>query len=370
MPERSVAAISIRSFGTVQTICVLLPLAISAFCSVRPTVGPPLTVTVDRPALVFESYLADQSQITAESKPVISEDFFFRNQGEQTVRITKIEPSCGCLAPQLSAQEFAPGETGRITLPIRTANEPAGLREYMVNISYEDPQPRTVSIFWRVRLPEKKLLIEPRVLMVLGDLSTSDEYAVRISDFRPGRTGTPLRITGVTAAPRQIQAQVSGQTAGGDVSETQISVKFSKDLPPGRHRGMITVETDDADYPALQIPVIVGRAESGLENRVMTSPEMGRVVIRRNRPEESAGTEIVLTTPTDWTITELETWPPQMSASAAAVVPAENDLKRTGISISVTELPPTGILQALLTVHCITPNGPRMITVPLSVVWL
>jgi hypothetical protein len=74
--------------------------------------------------------------------------------------------------------------------------------------------------------------------------------------------------------------------------------------------------------------------------------------------------------PTDWTITELETWPPQLSASAAAAVPAENDLQRTAVSISIPELPPTGILQALLTVHCTTPNGPRMITVPMSVVWL
>lgn len=359
-----------RAGGLFRTCCLVLPLAVSAVFSFRPSSAPPLTITVDRPALVFETYLADQSRLEAESKPVISEEFFFRNQGQQVVRITGLEPSCGCLAPQLSATEIAPGGTGRITLPIRTANEPAGLRDYQVNIHYEDPKPRSVSINWRVRLPEKKLLIEPRVLMVLGDHTEGVEYPVQISDFRPGKVAAPLRITGLTAAPAEIEARITGQSAGGDVSETKIGVKFSTELPPGKHRGLITIQTDDTDYPALQIPVIVGRPEADLEDRVTASPQMGRLVIRRNRPEESAGTDVLIRTPEDWSISKLETWPEGLIAAAGEVVKLENGLQQTSVSISVRDLPPAGVLQALLTVRCSTSGGPRLITVPLSVVWL
>lgn len=262
------------------------------------------------------------------------------------------------------------GATGRITLPIRTANEPAGLRDYQVNLYYEDPKPRSVSINWRVRLPEKKLLIEPRVLMVLGDLAEGVEYPIRISDFRAGKAGTPLRITGISAAPAEIEARVAGQTAGGDVSETTIGVKFNGDLSPGKHRGLVTVQTDDGDYPVLQIPVIVGRPEADLEGRLTVSPEMGRLVIRRNRPEESAGAEVMIRTPAEWSVSKLDVWPEGLHASAAEAVALENGLQQTTVSISVGELPPAGVLQALVTVRCSTPGGPRMITVPLSVVWL
>ena len=370
MTERVIVTGPDRVGGLFRGCCLLLPLAFSAIFGFRPAAAPPLAITVDRPSLVFETYLADQSRVLAESKPVISEEFFFRNQGKQVVRITGLEPSCGCLAPQLSATEIAPGATGRITLPIRTANEPAGLRDYQVNIRYEDPNPRMVSINWKVRLPEKKLLIEPRVLMVLGDLAEGVEYPVRISDFRPGKAGTPLRITELSAAPAEIQAGVTAQSAGGDVSETTIGVKFSGDLPAGKHRGLITIQTDDGDYPVLQIPVIVGRPEAELEGRVTASPEMGRLVIRRNRPEESAGTEVMIRIPADWSISKLETWPEGLHAAAANAVALENGLQQTMVSITVGELPPAGVLQALLTVRCSTPVGPRMITVPLSVVWL
>ncbi len=353
-----------------RLIILLLPLTVSAAHSLRPPAAPPVSITTDRPALVFESYLADQSRVVAESRPVISVDFHFRNQGREIVTITSLEPSCGCLSPQLSSTQIEPGQVGRITLPIRTVNEPAGLREYMVNVYYEDPQPRTVSITWRVQLPEKKLLIEPRVLMILGDVVGDEMLPIRISDFRPGRTSTPLRITEVLTAPAAIEASVGGQTAGDDVSETTVNVRFSHNLPPGKHRGLITVRTEDPDYPSLHIPVIAGRPEPGMEGLLKASPEMGRVVIRRNKPEESAGSSITLTYPASWDIERCETFPAQLQVASE---PVEHDSETTltaKLTVSVTELPPAGTQQGLITVHFTSPNGPRIYTVPMSIVWL
>jgi hypothetical protein len=61
---------------------LLLPCIASALSLRTRNTEPALKVTGDRPALVFESYLADSSHLTAESKPVISEEFYFRNQGQ------------------------------------------------------------------------------------------------------------------------------------------------------------------------------------------------------------------------------------------------------------------------------------------------
>lgn len=353
-----------------RLLILLLPLTVSAAHSLRPPLASPVSITSNRPALVFESYLADQSRVVAESRPVISVDFHFRNQGRETVKITSIEPSCGCLSPRLSSTQIEPGQVGRITLPIRTVNEPAGLREYMVNVHYVDPQPRTVSITWRVQLPEKKLLIEPRVLMILGDIVGDEILPIRISDFRPGKTTTPLRITEIATAPSAIEASVGGQTAGDEVSETTINVRFSQNLPPGKHRGLITVRTEDPDYPSLHIPVIAGRPEPGTEGLLKASPEMGRVVIRRNKPEESAGSGITLAYPANWDIERCETFPAQLQVASVPVEQNSETTLTTTLTVSVTDLPPDGTQQGLITVHFSSPNGPRICTIPMSIVWL
>jgi len=352
-------------------LLLLLPCLGSAFSQWTSETGPPLTVTGDRPALVFESYLADRSHITAESKPVISEEFYFRNKGTNVVRITELKPSCGCLSPSISSREIPPGETGRITLPIRTANEPAGLREYLLTVRYEDPQPREVTLTWKLRLPEKKLLIEPRVLMVIGDSPAASDYAVTISDFRPGRGQKPLRIRELQAAPDFIQAMLAGQSTGEELSQTRVTVRFAEGLPPGQHRGLITLKTDDPDYPALQVPVIVGRPLKSEQPVVRAVPELGRVVIQRNQPELSAGTDIRVTVPASWTLERSDCWPPQLSPSTTRNKTAPNAPESEySAMISVRELPDEGIVQGLLLLRFREGEESRLVTVPLSLVWL
>lgn len=100
-------------------LLLLLPCLGSALSLRNSDSGPALKVTGDRPALVFESYLADRSHITAESKPVISEEFYFRNKGNSVVRVTELTPSCGCLSPSISSREIPPGK--QVVSPCRFA---------------------------------------------------------------------------------------------------------------------------------------------------------------------------------------------------------------------------------------------------------
>lgn len=332
---------------------------------------PALNVTGDRPALVFESYLADSSHVTAESKPVISEEFYFRNQGQSVVRITELKPSCGCLSPTISSREIPPGKAGRITLPIRTANEPAGLREYLLTVQYEDPKPREVTLTWKLRLPEKKLLIEPRVLMVIGESSPATDYAVTISDFRQGKAQKPLQILDITAAPEFIQAKLASQSAGDELSQTRLDVRFTADIPPGQHRGLITVMTDDVDYPAIQIPVVTGRPEKTEQKSVLVTPEMGRVVVQRTQVLSSAGTDIRVKVPAAWTLERTATWPPQIVATTTKMPPAAAQNPTEFVTeIGLSELPADGIFQGLLILHFRDGDQARLVSVPLSLVWL
>ena len=61
-PEQSSASTRV---SRALILILLLPCLGSAVSQWTSETGPPLTVTGDRPALVFESYLADRSHITA-----------------------------------------------------------------------------------------------------------------------------------------------------------------------------------------------------------------------------------------------------------------------------------------------------------------
>ncbi|MFN9824572.1 MAG: hypothetical protein ACK58J_10515, partial [Planctomyces sp.] len=55
-------------------LLLLLPSLGSALTTLIPAPAPALQVVTERPALVFETYLADSSQYEAESRPVITEE--------------------------------------------------------------------------------------------------------------------------------------------------------------------------------------------------------------------------------------------------------------------------------------------------------
>jgi hypothetical protein len=367
-------------------LLLLLPSLGSALTTLIPDAAPPLQVVTERPALVFETYLADSSQYEAESRPVITEEFHFRNQGQNPVEIIELKPSCGCLTPRASANIIAPGETGRITLPVRTANEPAGIREYLVNVRYQDPKPREVTLTCRMLLPEKKLLIEPRVVMVMGQPAPDARYEVSISDFREGRAQQPLQISRVEAAPFFVKASIAGQSSGEELSQTRLSIQFTADQPPGQHRGLVSVFTSDPDYPVIQIPVVVGRRGTAAADsnspqpveapRARSAPEMGRVVVNRNDISQSAGSDLQVTAPAGWTLGTIDCWPAQLHASHTTPAadtpdnPPNSAEQQFRITMGLRDLPTTGVQQGVLTVNFTTPDGPRILTVPLSFIWL
>ncbi len=361
--------------GRILFLLLLLPAGWSAVRSTSPGDLPELRFSVSRPALVFETLIFDRSSIEAESRPLISEEFYFRNEGAEPVRIVELIPSCGCLKPVVSSSEIAAGESGRITIPVRTANEPAGKREYLVTVRYEDPHPREVTLTWKILLPQKKILVEPRVLMVIGEVASDDHYEITVSDFRPTHKESPLQLLRTESAPHFISAKVAGQSVTDSGTRTTLQVSFSDDLPPGQHRGMISAFTTDPEYSVLQIPVIVGRPQAAESEQIRVSPEMARLVFLRASPEESQSTQVTVTTPSGWSPIQVTSWPEQIDAQ---LVPSANpggsdsdqQSGKVQLRVQLTEEPSSGVEQGVISIDFETTDGPRLISFPVFIVRL
>ncbi len=350
-------------------VMILAPCLVSAAFAMRDSAAPALTLEQNRPALVFETYMLHEGPDPIAPQPLLTPWFDFRNNGAETVTIKELSPSCGCLSPEITAKEIPPGGTGRLTLPIKTRNEAAGLREYMVTVKYEDPTPREVALTYKVVLPEKQLEIEPRVLMMMGRISSADHSIISIADYRPERLQSPMKIQKIVSSSSLFSARVIGNTSNDGVSRTAIEVTFTDDIPGGQHRGIVTATTDDETYPVIQIPVILGDRKRAEDDPVTVNPTSGRVLVATSNPSKSTGTTIAFTVPSRWKVTHVETFPTQLTGKIEKSSEFTADQTLVEVSLSLTELPEAGIEQANLTLHATDGDQPEMVTVPITLIW-
>jgi len=331
--------------------------------------GPACLVTSSRPALVFSEYLADYGPSPVAQQPLLTPIFYLRNNSTEKVKITNMQASCGCLAPSISATEVEPGAVEKLSLPIRLNNEPSGSREYTVTVYYADPKPREVTLTVKVVLPEKSLIVEPRVLMVMGTVKSGQEHIITISDFRPDSLEKPIRVTSVTGSSSLFTAQLAGQFASEGASRTALSVHFRENAPLGRHRGLINVATDDELFPVIQIPVVVGDSKRALSDSIRVSPEVGRVVINTADAANSSGMVIAFDIPSRWNVTHCDMFPAGIVANYASTPGAVAERQTVNVTLSVSELPTLRAEQAVLTLNATDNEAPEMVTVPINLVW-
>ncbi len=330
---------------------------------------PPCIVTTSRPALVFSEYLMDYGPEPIAQRPTLAPEFYFRNNGSENVQITGMQPSCGCLTPEISEKEPGPGKIGKLTLPIRLNNEPSGFREYTVTVSYSDPKPRNVTLTVKAVLPEKSLIVEPRVLMVMGAARGEQQHIVTISDYRPETADKPMRVTGVTGSSSIFTPELAGQFKSEGANRIAIGVKFHNNAPQGRHRGLINVATDDSLFPVIQVPVMVGDIKRDPSDFVRVSPEVGRVVLNTSTPAESVGMAIAFDIPSRWKVTHCDTFPADIVATYETMAGTVPDHQTVRIHLSISELPQRGIEQAVLTLNATDGDTQEMVTVPINLIW-
>ena len=299
--------------------------------------------------------------------PVVAEVFSFLNKSDHEVRITDLEPSCGCLVPQITSRVIGPGAAGQITLPIRTASETPGLHEYLVVVKYADPQPRQVTLTWRVILPEKQLRVEPKVLMVLGSVSAEDTYDIMISDHRNRPGEPPMQVTSVLTSSPLFAATVEGLNLTGPVPTTKVSVRFQPPIPPGRHRGLVQIMTDDPVYPCLDVPVITGGPQRPADQAASASPESAMVVVDVHDVAASQGTVVTFDVPSQWTVTHCDVFPPQLSAALETESATGEGRMSVPVTLSVNAQPEVGVERGVIALHATSGDQPQLVTVPITI---
>jgi Protein of unknown function (DUF1573) len=254
---------------------VALPIAWAIVAYAMGSHPRPMAAAPRRPALAFAQHMVDLGAV-APAEEVFAH-FDFKNRGDETVTVTKLTPSCGCLQPELRKKVYHPGQSGHFLLRVQTANQTPGPKEYHVKVEYQDPLPRETDVVFRVNLAENQVFIKPRALQVyqLSDQPTTQE--IDVIDRRP----EALRVVRAECTRSDLakvelletEVDASGHT------HNRIRVTIPSRLPAGRMDAVIRVYTDDATYRLLRVPLVI---QTGRQSQLVMKPRA--IVDPRVRP--------------------------------------------------------------------------------------
>jgi hypothetical protein len=224
-------------------------LASLGFCSVQRTPRKP-TGTVDRPALVFDQYFVNLSDLHNTAR--VEALYHFKNTAKTPVRITNLEPSCGCLNPKVEKREYLPGEECDFSLGVLMTREKPGPHDYFLRIDYQDPKPRSVTVAFKV-VVRQEVTVRPQALMFFqSGTEGAPAQTIVVSDMRP----KPLRVTGGTCESRLVKFQVGPATDDPDAGrETIVYVSVEGQVPKTGVKTAVILSTDDPHYP--KIPILI-----------------------------------------------------------------------------------------------------------------
>lgn len=223
-------------------------LASIGFCSLERKPHP-LVDSVEHPALVFDQYLVNLGEIHNSARA--EAHFRFKNCGSFPVRITNVTPSCKCLAPQIEKRPYAPGEISDFTLGVLTTHQTPGPHDYQVTLEYEDPQPRVVTVTFKLII-RREVTLSPSQLVVYQNGLSETEQKVVLTDMRP----KPFRVVAATCRSPLVKVDLQKPVDDPDGGrETTIVIHVAAQVPEAGEDCSVYIMTDDPHYPRIPVPL-------------------------------------------------------------------------------------------------------------------
>jgi hypothetical protein len=182
----------------------------------------------------------------------LTHEFEIRNDGDGTLEITGVRPSCGCTVAEFD-ETIAPGETGRVKATVDTRNFKGGIAK-SVRVFTSDPQNPQIDLVIKANV-RSQVEVDPgyaRFIAVYGEpqkTSLQTVWSENHDDLKILEAESPYPFV-----------KVSYRRAEGDEAEDsgrkwQIEVALDKDAPVGPLADFIVVTTSHPKLKTLRIPV-------------------------------------------------------------------------------------------------------------------
>ena len=173
------------------------------------------------PKIEFESNFWDFGEVGPKSQN--SCEFKFKNTGTSILKIdSKIQTTCGCTVPNLSKEEYAPGENGTIKVVFTAGQAPGKAVKHLYVSSNDKVNPRAELIIMAEIKP--KVEFEPKQL----NLELNKENAGCPDIVLKSVDGQLFEIKGFTSTGDSITADYNSVSASKFVIKPKVDVEKLK----------------------------------------------------------------------------------------------------------------------------------------------
>jgi hypothetical protein len=185
---------------------------------------------------------------------VLTHVFVFQNEGEEILKIKRVQSSCGCTAALVTKQELAPGEKGELKVTFNSR----GFRGKVTKYIYFDSNDQTQ--------PTKKLFISAEIEVPPQPRIALDRYSADAGLFLEGEE-MRTRITITNKGELELAVNCSHKNAtfysGGKKISFPLKIRAGKSreveirIPPLKRKGVvreyIMIKSNDPNRQTLSI---------------------------------------------------------------------------------------------------------------------
>jgi hypothetical protein len=184
----------------------------------------------------------------------VTHKFPFKNEGGQTLKVDRVQTSCGCTAAVAGKKELAPQEASEIDVTYNSAGRSGEVNKSIYVFSNDAQTPRyELKIHGSI---VTLLSIEPAVLN-LGTVALGQSVEKEIK-LKLTRERAPLKIMRVEKSGHVEWTPADGVISG--QNETVFKLKFTPDPRLGFVSERVTLHFDDPSVFPVNIP-LSGRVE-------------------------------------------------------------------------------------------------------------
>ncbi|HEY6953099.1 MAG TPA: DUF1573 domain-containing protein [Bacteroidota bacterium] len=173
-----------------------------------------------------------------------------KNIGNQTLKILRVQPSCGCTTVRQPKSELQPNESDAVEVSFNSTLYHGPVEKY-VNIETNDPTSQYVAVKLTATIKEELAPVGSSYSVWLGNIAIGKkvDQTVRFANL----SGRTISIKGITSSSNRISANVESTTV--KPSDT-LSVHFTAVAQnPGYDTATLTIETDSKNQPTVELKV-------------------------------------------------------------------------------------------------------------------
>jgi len=222
------------------------------------TLGLLTTSAAAAPEAAFSDTTFDFGFVPQNAK--ISHVFTINSVGEDTLKIVKVIPGCGCTKVPLEKSEIAPGEQGKIEVVFSTGQYRGRVTKHPRVLTNENRSQHKLQFLSTVEMhPDSSypLIIRPSILDLSGEIGAAGKsMSVRITNV----TDSPISMKLIDRPEGLLKITLPETIAAESSAEATVELVGPAD-PAGLQKSF-TLQLDDAQRSRYTVPVKVDATSS------------------------------------------------------------------------------------------------------------